>query len=356
MKNPNIINVKSNLSNYTVLFTKNFEVQLYKDTDKNDLFIIDKKIYKLYKLNSILKQKNIILVSANEKSKSFHYLGSIIKKINKISFTRSNKIIAIGGGITQDISSFISSILFRGVKWYFYPTSYLAQCDSCIGGKTSINFEKNKNQIGNFYPPVKIIIDNIFLKSLGDKELRSGIGEMAHYYFVSSQKDYVFFTKNFRKALNRNFKIAKKLIYRTLEIKKHYIEIDEFDKNERLILNYGHSFGHALEAATNYKIPHGIAVAHGMNMANFVSLNFKYIRNDDFSKMQNVLKEIWGNYLPIGVKSKNFIDLLRKDKKNNNKNLRLILTEGIGKMKIKEVKVTPRFKKIVEDYINHYFQ
>ena len=89
-------------------------------------------------------------------------------------------------------------------------------------------------------------------------------------------------------------------------------------------------------------------------MANFVSLNFN-IRNDDFSKMQNVLKEIWGNYLPIGVKSKNFIDLLRKDKKNNNKNLRLILTEGIGKWKLK-VKVTPRFKKIVEDYINHYFQ
>ncbi len=351
MNLPRKIKINSRSQNYFIHFEfankKNFRCNIA----VGDIIIVDQRVYSLHKLNLKLPKNKIIKIVANERSKSFQNLDKIIRKILSSGFKRSNKIIVIGGGISQDIGSFISSIIFRGVRWIFYPTSYLSQCDSCIGGKTSINFHEFKNQIGNFNPPTKIIIDINFLKTLSNKEISSGVGEMAHYFFVSNSEDTKYFLSNFKKVLLRNKKVSIKMINKTLKIKKYFIEKDEFDRKERLLLNYGHTYGHALESLTNYMIPHGIAVAHGINIANYISYKQKFIKKNFFLKIKNAMDFIINNNNPKKINIKKYLNILKKDKKNINNNLRCILTRGAGKMFIHEIK----FDKILEKNLSEYF-
>ncbi len=345
------INIKSLSTKYSVEFIRISKSHLKKNIGIDDVLIVDEKVYKLHKLAKLIPKTNLIMITANEKSKSFENLGKIIKKILQFDFKKNNKIIVIGGGITQDVGSFISSILFRGVDWVFYPSSFLAQCDSCIGGKTSINFYNHKNQLGNFNPPKKIFVDTKFLKSLSKKDIRSGIGEMAHYFLVSGEKDTNFFSNNYKKALDHDLKTSAQLIFRCLRIKKFFIEKDEFDKKERLLLNYGHTYGHAIESLTNYKMPHGIAVAHGMNIANYISFNYGYLNYDNFSKLQSLLKDIYGEFKLKKFDIGRYCLILKKDKKNINSNLRTILTRGAGKMFIHEIKMDIFFKETLNKYL-----
>jgi 3-dehydroquinate synthase len=348
------LNIKSSQGAYKVKFIQDFKIALREECESKDIIIIDEKIYRLFKLDKFLMGKKIITIKANEKNKSFESLGKIINQVINFSFKKNDKIIVIGGGIIQDIGSFISSLIFRGVDWYFFPTSFLAQCDSCIGGKTSINFHGRKNQLGNFYPPKKIFIDTNFLQTLSKKDLRSGVGEMAHYFFVSSKSDFNYFKKNYLKALDKEMLVCKNLIYKSLHIKKFFIEVDEHDKKERLLLNYGHTFGHAIEALTNYKIPHGVAVANGMNISNFISYKKKLISLSQFEEMQEVLSKIFKNDKPSSINTKKYINFLRSDKKNINKNLRAVLTKGIGKMFLCEITIDKNFSQFLDSYENLY--
>ena len=268
----------------------------------------------------------VISIQSSEKAKDFENLSFIISELIDNSFSRNNKIIAIGGGVIQDICGFISSILFRGVEWIFYPTTLLSQGDSCIGSKTSINFKGYKNQIGNFYPPSKIIIDTDFLKSLPEEEIRSGMGEMAHYFLIELGDHYQFFKNNFNDKTKIN-----EIIFRSLQIKKEMIEKDEFDTGERIIFNYGHSFGHAIESLTNYKVPHGIAVANGIDIANYISMSAGDIKEGDYEEMRELVSNFWNHpsleslFIRMKISSEDFVDRLRKDKKSVNGKIGLIL-------------------------------
>ena len=146
-----------------------------------DFIIIDNKVKSLYTkyFEDILVNHNCIGIDASESQKSYQKVEPVINTLIEKGFRKNHRLIAIGGGITQDVTAFIASILYRGVQWYFFPTTLLAQGDSCIGSKTSINFGKFKNQVGGFYPPNKIYVDPKFLDSLSFKELQSGLGEMA---------------------------------------------------------------------------------------------------------------------------------------------------------------------------------
>ena len=237
----------------------------------------------------------MIEVSANENQKSYEGLIPIIDKLVNHGFRKNHRIVGIGGGITQDITAFTSSILFRGVDWIFFPTTLLAQGDSCIGSKTSINYKKYKNQIGGFYPPEKIYIDLKFLDTLEHKDFQSGVGEMCHYFIVSSKKDFNFY-KNSYNLLNKSSSALEEIIARSLKIKKSYIEIDEFDQKERQVFNYGHTFGHAIETLTNYEIPHGIAVSFGMDIANFISIKMGFLDNKTRTEIRELLVKIWKGY------------------------------------------------------------
>jgi len=348
--------IKSSIRNYSLSFIDEFDKTLKDNYLDGDFIIIDKKIFDLYKdkLNNKIWNKNIITIKANENQKSFLQLSPIIEQLIIKGFRKNNTLFSIGGGVIQDITAFISSIMFRGVDWIHFPTTLLAQGDSCIGSKTSINFGKFKNQIGNFYAPKKIFIDVNFLKTLDKADLVSGLGEMAHYFLVSDPKDFLFFKSSYMTARN-DYRVLKKLIIRSLEIKKKYIEIDEFDRNERQIFNYGHSFGHAIESLTNYMIPHGIAVSIGMDMANYISVKYKYMNIADRNEIRSVLEKIWSGYKIDNIKLKDMELALLKDKKNENGRLGLILSKGPGKAFKTFKELDFHFSKYLKEYFTKEF-
>jgi len=325
--------VKSSIHDYEVMFINDLKVALKENVLNDDFIIVDNKIIDLY--GSIIKEvlvvNNLICINANETQKSYEGIIPVIKQLIDNGFRKNNRLVAIGGGITQDVTAFISSIMYRGVNWIYFPTTLLAQCDSCIGSKTSINFDKYKNQLGGFYPPNKIFIYPSFIDTLSKEEIMSGMGEMLHYFIVSGENDFEMYKALYKDAFI-NKEILAVLISRSLEIKKGYIEVDEFDKNIRQVFNYGHSFGHAIESLTNYKIPHGIAVSFGMDIANYLSVKMGFINQDIRDSIGLVLDTITYGYSIKNLELYAFLDALGKDKKNEGKKLGLILNKGYGKI------------------------
>lgn len=327
--------VKSNIHDYEVNFIDNVKKTLETELKEGDFIIIDNKVKSLYPdwFKDVLVNYNYIGIDAAESQKSYQEVEPVINSLIERGFRKNHRLIAIGGGITQDVTAFIASILYRGVQWYFFPTTLLAQGDSCIGSKTSINFGKFKNQVGGFYPPNKIYVEPKFLNTLPFKELQSGLGEMAHYFVVAGEEDFDRYKRDYEQALvDKN--VLRGVIARSLEIKKSYIEIDEYDKNERQVFNYGHSFGHAIESLTSYGIPHGIAISVGMDMSNFVSMKKGYITSEVRQNSRELFEKIWDGYANqvkrLDIDS--YLVALSKDKKNKGPLLGLILNKGYGKV------------------------
>jgi 3-dehydroquinate synthase len=344
--------IKSSIHDYNVFFTDDFIMFLLNHAGENDICIIDKTIYQLYKkhFNKIPSHCKIFLIEPSENQKEYSKLSSIIKFLIENEFRKNHKLIAIGGGITQDIVSFIASNLFRGVDWVYYPTTLLSQGDSCIGGKSSINFGKYKNQLGTFYPPEEIIIDTNFLTTLSNLDIRSGLGEMIHFFLVSGEEGFNLIRSSYESAINDQ-SILQELIKRSLQIKKKIIEIDEFDLNERQLFNYGHSFGHAIESLTNYKIPHGIAVTYGMDIANCLSAKLGYISVELCKEIHELLKKNFGGLSLHQIEIEDFKSALKKDKKNVGSKINVIMTHGIGQMFKTELVMNEH----VDSWLKEYF-
>jgi 3-dehydroquinate synthase len=343
--------VKSIIHDYKVHFIQDFSQTLDSELCDGDFLIIDNKIKSLYpdELAPFLDKYSTIGINANEQQKSYEGVIPIIQTLIDEGFRKNHRLIAIGGGITQDITAFISSIMYRGVEWIYFPTTLLAQGDSCIGSKTSINFGEYKNQIGGFYPPNKIFIYAEFLISLSKNELRSGMGEMLHYFVVSGEEDFRMYESNFKEALLDKSRLDS-IIAKSLSIKKGYIEKDEFDQNIRQVFNYGHSFGHAIESLTKYRIPHGIAVSYGMDMANYISVRMGLIDDVVRNEIREITKIIWEGYSIKGIDAKKFIKALSKDKKNVGTQLGLILNKGYGRIFKQLVSADDTFVNWINDY------
>jgi 3-dehydroquinate synthase len=261
--------------------------------------------------------KVCVIIEATEITKSYTGIEPVIEGLIEHNLKRDSHLVAIGGGITQDITCFIADNFMRGISWSFVPTTLLAQSDSCIGSKSSINFNKHKNILGSFTPPKQVIISNQFLSTLSDAEIRSGVGEIIKLYLVDGllvDKDTIL--KNLTEHLSN-----------TLQIKKRFIEEDEFDRGIRNILNYGHCFGHAIESATDFAIPHGIAVSMGMDIANKIACQINFIDIDRYNLIHKVLFSNYQGYETIPVSLESTFRALSKDKKNSGNKLNVILPE-----------------------------
>lgn len=324
--------VKSSIRDYEVHFIDEIAVSLKSLIKQGDYIFVDANVSGMSGIAELIADyEKVIRIDANEQTKSYEGVIPFFEELIVNGFKRNNRLIAIGGGITQDVTAFIASVLYRGVDWIFFPTTLLAQADSCIGSKTSINFRKFKNQIGNFYPPLSIHISTKILASLFERDIRSGVGEMAHYFFVSGPDDVDFFEKAYTTTIGDQSNM-REVVKASLSIKKRYIEIDEFDRNERIVFNYGHTFGHAIESITNYDIPHGVAVSFGMDMANFVSAKKGYISLEDFNRAHLIFNTIWKGYSIKPISINGLLKAMEKDKKNENGKLGLILSKGWGNM------------------------
>jgi len=323
------IRINSNSKDYSVVFDKSLENLKTLSNEQNVMYLIDKKVWDLYQsifFSSISIEKTI-LIEALEDNKDYFALGNIIERLTVIQAKKNLTLVAIGGGIIQDMTGFIASVLYRGIHWIFIPTTLLAQADSCIGAKTSINFKNNKNLLGTFWAPSEIWLSTQFINTLETNDFYSGIGEIIKLFLIDGEKslqslnDYSSATEiDLRKDIETYLKQA-------LYIKKGFIEVDEFDKGVRNILNFGHCIGHAIESSTNYAISHGQAVTLGMIWANIVAVKSGILSNE---LNQKVLKEYLKNSHTITKEQLSFdvtliVNAMKKDKKRENTDLAIIL-------------------------------
>ena len=319
---------------YSVKFISDLSKQLLSLAENPDtIFIVDGKVLQLFgsSFEAIVPSARMVTIESNEQNKTINYCQDVIRDLIELKVRKDDRLVAVGGGITQDIVAFISSVIFRGVEWEFLPTTLLAQCDSCIGSKSSINFDSYKNLLGTFNPPSNIYICKGFLNTLTESEIRSGIGEMLHYYFTEGIELADEITSQISELLSDRTKLEY-FIRNSLRIKKAIIEIDEFDQSIRHIFNYGHTFGHALEAITHYAIPHGQAVTLGMDLANYISWQLGLINSVQFDQMHKILLRNMPSFEFTKENIVDYIDALSKDKKNKANKIGCILTKGPGRV------------------------
>jgi 3-dehydroquinate synthase len=319
-----IIEIKSNRTNYNVYYSSKTLDELFKEVYENEDFIfIDRNVYNLsVDTFKSLNKTNIVVFDAIEENKNIESVLQITDALYNINFTKKNKLIVIGGGITQDVGGFAAAIYKRGIKWTFIPTTLLSMTDSCIGSKVSIN-RKSKNILGMFVAPNKIFISDYFFESLNKNDIISGLGESLKLCLIGGNNTFELFKDKFE---NSDYISIIKL---SSLIKKKIIEYDEFENNVRKVLNYGHTIGHAIESTTNFFIPHGIAVLIGMYIKNNLFYNDKHL---EINKI--ILNLIDPIYLNLIFDYDIFINHILSDKKNNGNNICFILLDEIGKSKI----------------------
>lgn len=277
-------------------------------------------------------------IEALEANKSLEAAPALVQQLADGGIRRDHLLVAVGGGILQDMTCFVASILFRGMDWAFLPTTLLAQADSCIGSKSSINAGQVKNLVGNFYPPKLVSIATEFLSTLDERDVRSGVGEMLKVHIIDGPQSYGRIAESYDELFNSPATM-RAFIQRSLEIKKRLIELDEFDRGPRNVMNYGHSFGHAIEAATDFAIPHGIAVTMGMDMANFVSMRMRRLSEAGFKRMHPILRKNYNGFEGLAIPADRLFAALSRDKKNVGTDLTLILPNA--ESQIEKVRVTP---------------
>lgn len=335
------LSIRSSKTTYNVRFEDDFASVLAEQLQPGDHIVVDANILELYraKIEPLLEGMQHTIITPSEEQKSYQAITSFIETLLETGFRKNNRLFAIGGGITQDIVAFTASIMFRGVSWIFYPTTLLAQCDSCIGSKTSINFGSYKNQLGGFYPPAEIINDLSFLDTLSPLDFRSGMGEMLHYFLVSGEEDFQRIRREYDDAMTDKA-VLRGLVHHSLDFKKGYAERDEFDQGPRNVFNYGHSFGHAIESITQYRIPHGIAVSFGMDIANAISAKLGLITEEERLRIRPILEKNWDELRLDEVTVDNLLEALSKDKKNVGNQINVILTRGLGDMFKSPLEVT----------------
>ncbi len=338
--------VKTSTENYPIFIGSNLISNISKILKDNlvnfekCLLVIDKNIPKksINKIKKSLKSKKLFFyyINATEKNKNQKTSNAIIKILLMKNFSRNDCLIALGGGITGDVSGFAASLFKRGMKFINIPTTLLSQVDSSIGGKTGVNTNYGKNLVGSFYQPKIVIADINFLKSLKKREIICGYGEILKHSLIYDKNFYKFLDKNFLNIINLKSPYIEKAIYESCKIKKSVVEKDEKENGLRKILNFGHTFAHAFEASLGFsrKLNHGEAVILGIYSALKFSYSKKILRSNECDLIINHLKKF---KLPFSLRKyftikdlKKILYFMMTDKKNNSNQINLVLLKRIG--------------------------
>ncbi len=323
------LTIQSHKGPYSVFFDDRLLANAGQLLKAQPHFLVDANVARLYadRLRPVLDHPHTLVIEATEENKSIERIIPVIERLVVNNARRDHTLFAIGGGITQDITCFIASTFMRGIDWKFVPTTLLAQADSCIGSKSSVNLGTTKNILGTFNPPKEIFICTAFLDTLDKKDVRSGIGEILKVHAIEGAAVFDRLAANYD-ALLADRTVLLKYIRSALLIKQRYIEVDEFDKGVRNIFNYGHSFGHAIESATNFGIPHGIGVTIGVDMANRIAVLRGQLPEAQFLRMHSALRKNYGEFANTPIPVDAMLSALTKDKKNTSSRLVLILPCG----------------------------
>ena len=285
-----------------------------------------------------LEQMNVphTVIEADEHAKSLDAMPRLIEGMRAGGVNRGTHLAAVGGGVIQDIAAFTASVYMRGVAWSYFPTTVLAMVDSCIGGKSSINVGPYKNLIGTFHPPARILIDPSVAGTLPPEQFAGGLIEAAKICFCRGEESFAQYLAC-RPSARMPPAQLERVILTSLHAKKWFIETDEFDKKERLLLNFGHTFGHALEGASGYALSHGIAVGIGI----LCSFSFQRSRGsfnpepERIAALEAHLRVLIGTSAGLkatllAVDLDDVLTRFKSDKKHSTESFTLILVDGLG--------------------------
>lgn len=331
------VNIKSENKSYPI-FIESCTVSALKEqilsflNGKNFLVVISEKVEKLYGKELGFDKSKKFVLKDGEKEKNFKNYKRILEKALKMKLTRHDAIVAIGGGVVGDMAGFAASTYMRGIGYIQVPTTLLACVDSSVGGKTAIDTNYGKNLVGSFYQPDAVFINPGFLKTLDDRQFKSGLGEVVKYAFIEKScrcgEDLNltnFLSEKTSDILSRDEKTLSKLIEICVKLKISVVEKDETESGLRKILNFGHTYGHAIEKITNYKkYTHGEAVVEGLKFAfnlavkrNLIDKNYKFFADD-------VIKKFNFREIPPFNQEK-MIELMQMDKKATSKHIVFVL-------------------------------
>ena len=315
--------------------------------------VTDENVDKLYreKLEVKINPLAWLVVPASEESKSFDTYQWLLSELVTLGVKRDTVLIGIGGGVVGDLTGFVAATYMRGMKLMHIPTSLLAMVDSSIGGKTGINLTHGKNLVGSIYQPYAVVADLNFLKTLPEREYLAGLAEVIKYAFLYDRKLLEKLEENHRKILKRDEFILSEIVGRCIEIKAEIVEADEQDHGQRMLLNFGHTFGHAIETLQEYKgFKHGEAVAVGMCMAADLSALIGKISQQDAKRAKRMIATF---DLPTGwsdFKVDEFIKVMQGDKKNTSDKQRFILLNKLGEAYIEEEVMLSQIESVLHSY------
>lgn len=281
-----------------------------------------------------------IAIPAEETIKSLDAIPELIVKLRQMGANRQTRLVAIGGGIVQDVAAFIASVYMRGLEWIYVPTTVLAMADSCIGGKSSINVGPYKNLVGTFHPPASVAIDPALALTLTDEQRVSGLVEAAKICYCRGVEAFEEYLAQ-APAASMEVEQLERIVVVSLLSKKWFIEIDEFDKGERLLLNFGHTFGHAIEGASHFRIAHGLGVAIGILCAIELGklLGRSYSGAPQLQTLDAHLRDLLGGVPSLSAEVKalsidDILDRFQADKKHRTECYSVILVAESGAVEL----------------------
>ena len=299
---------------------------------EHNLLVVDENVWGLYGdgLLAPMQDAEPIVLPVSEEHKVYATVAGLCDLATKRAAKRNCVVVSIGGGITQDVTGYLASTLYRGVRWVYVPTTLLAMADSCVGGKTSLNHGAHKNLVGTMYPPERVLIDSRFVDTLSEEDYFSGLGEVVKLHLLAGSTEVGLLRAAMPGLLRRDVDVVRTTTKSCLEIKRTFIETDEFDRGRRNFLNFGHCFGHAIETATGFAVPHGQAVVVGMLLADSVARSRGLLSADEQSRRRAEL------LLPVLVTRPEFddasvarvVDAMKYDKKRTGEGLALVMLGG----------------------------
>ena len=333
------IKINNNHSETTIIIKNNFIKKYIRSSlrSQNKIFcIVDSKLKNVFKNLKDNKKIKFIFIKCGENIKNIKTYNNLCEKLLKSKIDRESKLIVIGGGTLGDLCGFIAKTILRGINFTLIPTTLLSQVDSSLGGKNGINASNGKNLIGTFNHPTEVIIDISVLKTLPKREIKSGYSEIVKHAIINDYKFFIWLDKNYKKIFELNSKITEEAIFRSLMIKLSYVKKDPFEKlinsNSRSMLNFGHTFGHALEALYNYKksLNHGEAISIGMVMESRIANKMGYLSKEHLNIIIEHFSKAGLKIEDQNIRSNKIFKYLINDKKNFNDNINIVLLNGIG--------------------------
>jgi 3-dehydroquinate synthase len=323
----------------------------------NKFVVTDENLVSAGHLQKLLGQRDVpafVISPAGETSKNTNTLISIVETMEKAYLGRDTLVVALGGGTVGDIAGFAAAVFKRGVPVLQIPTTTVAQADSAVGGKTGVDSERSKNAFGAFWHPSAVYIDVATLTTLDDRQFRAGLVESVKHALIADSRYFDFLEDNLDVVLERKSDMLEAVAYFNCKIKGDVIETDPNEQNKRRILNYGHTIGHAVEAASGFELLHGEAVAIGIIAAGLIEIELELGSQERLERVRQILKKLNVPVkLPKDLAKKDLIDLIKHDKKAVNKWPRFVLINDIGQVYCKNgqyaVEVAPE---LVEKILN----